>query len=174
MVFERMRAFFRRNRLDDELAEEIRLHIELRRDALVADGMAADDAEREARRQFGNVTAIRERAREEWIRPWIASIVQDVRFATRLMTRSPGLSAVVVLTVAVGAGVNAALFFALNNMLLRSPELPDAGHPGLARRWPAAPWTDLSGLRRLPRSDSGLRRPRGVRDDGSLGASARR
>ena len=125
MVFERMRAFFRRNRLDDELAEEIRLHIELRRGALIADGMAADEAEREARRQFGNVTAIRERAREEWIRPWIASIVQDVRFATRLMTRNPGLSAIVVLTVAVGAGVNAALFFALNNMLLRSPDLTD-------------------------------------------------
>ena len=82
MVFERMRAFFRRNRLDDELAEEIRLHIELRRDALVADGMAADEAEREARRQFGNVTAIRERARDEWIRPWIASIVQDLRYAS--------------------------------------------------------------------------------------------
>jgi putative ABC transport system permease protein len=123
MVLRRIRAFFRRSRLDDELAEEIRLHIELRQNALIADGMAPDEAERQARRQFGNVTVIRERARDEWIRPSIAALFQDLRFAARLMTRNPGLSSIVVLTVALGAGVNAALFLALNNMLLRSPDL---------------------------------------------------
>ena len=56
----RISAWFRRNRLDDDVAEEIRLHIELRRQALIADGMTPADADREARRQFGNATVIRE------------------------------------------------------------------------------------------------------------------
>ena len=52
----RLLAFFRRDRLDDELAEEIRLHLELRRRALIDDGMAPATPNGEARRQFGNVT----------------------------------------------------------------------------------------------------------------------
>ena len=57
-LFRRAHAWFRRNRLDDDLAEEIRLHLELRRQALIDDGMTAVEADREARRQFGNVTVI--------------------------------------------------------------------------------------------------------------------
>ena len=55
-VLRRLVAFFRRNRLDDDLVEEIRLHLELRKQALIAAGMAPADADHEARRQFGNVT----------------------------------------------------------------------------------------------------------------------
>jgi hypothetical protein len=62
----RLLAYFRRNRLDDDLAEEIRLHLELRRQSLIDDGVAPAEADRAARRQFGNVTLIRERARDQW------------------------------------------------------------------------------------------------------------
>ena len=120
----RLLSFFRRNRLDDELQEEIALHLELRQRALMADGLPREEAERAARRQFGNVTAIRERARDQWGSPAAAAFLQDVTFGARLMTRSPGLSAVVMLTIALGAGVNAALFLMLNNLLLRTPDLP--------------------------------------------------
>ena len=122
----RLLSFFRRNRLDDELQEEIALHLELRQRALMADGLPREEAERAARRQFGNVTAIRERARDQWGSPAAAAFLQDVTFGARLMTRSPGLSAVVILTIALGAGVNAALFMLLNNLLLRTPDLPQS------------------------------------------------
>jgi hypothetical protein len=65
-LLRRALSFLRRDRLDAELAEEIREHLDLRRRALIADGMSPAEAEREARWQFGNVTAIRERARESW------------------------------------------------------------------------------------------------------------
>ncbi len=125
-VLRRMLAFFRRDRLDDELSEEIGLHLELRQRALMDEGLPADEAERQARRQFGNVTAIRERTRDQWGSPAATAFVQDVMFGARLMTRNPGLSVVVVLTIALGAGVNAALFLLLNNLLLRTPDLPGA------------------------------------------------
>ena len=60
----RLRAFFRRDRLDDDLAEEIRLRLELRTQSLVDDGMAPEQAAREARRPFGNVTSLRERVHD--------------------------------------------------------------------------------------------------------------
>jgi putative ABC transport system permease protein len=125
-LLRRVSAWFRRHRLDHDVAEEIQLHLELRRQALIDDGMAPAEADREARRQFGNVTVIRERTRAEWVSPAAAALVQDVRFGARVLTHNPGLSLVVVLTIALGAGVNAALFLLLNNMLLRTPDIPGA------------------------------------------------
>src|SRR5688500_1707709 len=115
----RLLSFFRRDRLDDELRDEIDLHLELRQRALMDDGLSAAEAEQQARRQFGNVTTIRERTRDQWGSPAASAFFQDVMFGARLMTRNPGLSVVVVLTIALGAGVNAALFLLLNNLLLR-------------------------------------------------------
>jgi hypothetical protein len=65
----RLRARVRRSRLDDELKDEIDLHIELRRQSLVESGMEEDEAGPEARRQFGNVTVKREEARDSWVFP---------------------------------------------------------------------------------------------------------
>ena len=75
----RLLSFFRRGRLDDELAEEIRLHLELRQRALMDGGMPPADAEREARRQFGNVMSIRERTRDQWSGVALAAFVQPTR-----------------------------------------------------------------------------------------------
>jgi predicted permease len=122
----RLLSFLHRNRLDDQLSEEIQLHLELRRQALVQDGMSPADAEREALRQFGNVTSIRERTRDQWGSPAVDAFLGDLRLAVRMMARSRGLSATVVLTIALGAGVNAALFMLLNNLLLRPPPIPGA------------------------------------------------
>ena len=124
-LLRRVVAFFRRDRLDDELAEEIRLHLDLRRRALIDGGMSPADAEREARRQFGNVTAIRERTRDHWGSVAVAALLQDARFGARMLARSPGLSAVVVLTIAFGAGLNGAVFLQFNDAFLRPPDLPN-------------------------------------------------
>jgi predicted permease len=125
-IMRRLLSFFRRGRLDDELAEEIRLHLELRRRTLMDGGMLPADAEREAHRQFGNVLSIRERSRDQWGSVALAAFLQDVKLGGRMLTRSPGLSLVVVLTIAFGAGLNGAVFIQLNDAYLRSPDLSDA------------------------------------------------
>src|SRR5262245_7611556 len=119
-------SYFRRDRLDDELAEEIRLHLELRRQALVDSGMPPAEADREARRQFGNVTAIREQSRDHWGSIAVTAFFQDVKFGARMLARSPGLCAVIVLTIAFGAGLNGAVFLQFNDVFLRPPDLTDA------------------------------------------------
>jgi putative ABC transport system permease protein len=115
----RLRAFFRRDRLDDDLAEEIRLHLELRRQALVDAGVAAGDADREARRQFGNVTLIRERTRDQWGGSSIDMLVHDVRYGLRLIRKAPGFSAVAIASLAIGIGASTVLFSFANAFLFR-------------------------------------------------------
>jgi predicted permease len=124
-VLRRAVSFCRRGRLDDELAEEIQLHLDLRRKALIEDGMPPETAEREARRQFGNVAAIRERSRDHWGSRAVDALLQDARFGARMLARSPGTAAVVVLTIAFGAGLNGAVFLQFNEAFLRRPDLPN-------------------------------------------------
>ena len=126
LLIRRVIAFCRRERLDRELAEEIQLHLELRRRSLVENGMPPADAEREARRQFGNLTVIRERSRDYWGSVAVTSFFQDLKFGARMLARSPGLCAVVVLTIAFGAGLNSAVFLQFNDAFLRSPDLTNA------------------------------------------------
>ena len=88
--------------------------------------MPPADAEREARRQFGNVMSIRERARDQWGSVAVAALVQDVKFGARMLARSPGLSVVVVLTIAFGSFLNGAVFLQLNDTFLGATDLPNA------------------------------------------------
>lgn len=125
-LLRRVLSFLRRDRLDDELADEIRLHLDLRRRALIEDGMPPADAECEARRQFGNVTAVRERSRDYWGSVGVIAFLQDARFGARTLAKSPGLCAVVVLTIAFGAGLNGAVFVQFNDAYLRPPDLMNA------------------------------------------------
>ena len=118
-LLRRLFAYFRRDRLDDDLAEEIRLHLELRKQALVAHGLAPADADREARRQFGNVTAIRERTRDQWGVASIDVLVQDVRYGLRMIRKAPGFSAVAIASLAVGIGASTVLFSFANSFLFR-------------------------------------------------------
>ena len=102
------------------------MHIELRRQALVDDGMDPREAEAAARRSFGNVTSLRERARDERGLPSVASFLQDLRFGVRLMTRNWLHSAAIVATIALGAGLNGALFLVFNAAFLRPPDVAQA------------------------------------------------
>ena len=94
-------------------------------EALIEQGWPAREAAAKARRQFGNVTAVREQSRDHWGSAFFTALGQDVRFGLRMITRAPALSAIVVLIITLGAGINSAIFaFATN--LLRAPDVPHA------------------------------------------------
>jgi predicted permease len=143
----RLKALVRRNRLDSELAEEIALHVELRQQALIADGMGPREAAIEARRRFGNVTAIREETRDMWGFPSLDSVAQDARYGTRLLRRSPTFTIIAVLSLAIGIGATAAVFSLADTLLFR--KLPVRNPDELVIvRWisgPVLPFDSLSG-----------------------------
>jgi predicted permease len=114
----------RRSRLDDDLAEEIRLHINLRRQALIDEGMDPRDADARARRMFGNATAIREETRDMWGFPSFETLVQDLRYGARLLRRSPAFTATAVVSLAIGIGASAAVFSLANTVLFRKLPVP--------------------------------------------------
>jgi len=124
----RVHAFLRRGRLDQQLADEMREHMALRRQALIDDGMDPREAEYAAKRLFGNQNSIAERTRDARGFTLLASLLQDLRYGARLMTRTPGHSAAIVLTIALGAGLNGAVFVMFNAVVLRPPVVADAKH----------------------------------------------
>jgi len=110
----RLFDWLRRPKLDAELNEELRFH----REQLERDGLSP--------RQLGNLTVVRQDARERWSIPWLEHFVQDVRYALRGLRRAPGFTAVVVLTLGLGIGANAAMFGAIDRLMFRPfPYLSD-------------------------------------------------
>ena len=135
--------FFFRNRRYDDISVSIEEHIEERIDELMEEGMPREEAERAARRDFGNVTLLRERSREVWQWQRIESLLVDLKHVFRRLGRAPGFAITVVLTLAIGIGANTAVFSVLNSVLLRPLPYPEPeqlvslhldapGAPGLA------------------------------------------
>jgi predicted permease len=114
-----IRSLFRKNRREVEMAAEMRHHVELQTELNLKAGMNPDEARYAALRKFGNVASIQEQAREGrgWI--WLENLVRDFVYAVRTLRKSAGYTSVVVLTLALGLGVNMALFTWFNAAAFR-------------------------------------------------------
>ena len=130
-VYVRLRSLWRWRRQEAELDEEIGFHLAAETDERIAEGMSPEDALSAARRDFGNATRIRELTREAW--GWGAAerLLQDACAAVRMMRRNPGYTGAVVLTLALGIGLNAGMYGLLSRLFLQAPphiEDPDGIH----------------------------------------------
>ena len=158
------RALFLKRKLEAQLTEEVRTHVEMATEANVARGMSPDEARYAALREFGNVASIQEQAREGrgWV--WLEQSIQDVRFAVRQLRRSPSFAFVSVLSLGLAIGSNTAIFSLYHEVLLKPLPVPKPAElvlfrwtapvAGFKHMHPVSGWSDPAPGTDLQRSTS--------------------
>src|ERR1051325_2234033 len=163
-------ALLHRNALDRAMDDEFALHIELRADDLMRQGMSRTEAVRQAQQEFGNLTAAKETARASWGTERIEQATQDVRYALRVLRKNPGFTVVAVLSLGFGIGVTTTMFsivdaldfrplpFERSDRLVWLAELAPPSYnlcPTAARcAFPTAPSTAADWVAQAPPSDA--------------------
>lgn len=173
------KQLFSRRRLYSDLSGEIQEHLEEKIDDLVASGMSRKEASAAARREFGNVNLVEEDSRAVWRWASVESVFADVRYALRMLRKTPGFTLIAITILALGIGSNAAVFSLIDALLLRSLAVPDPqelvkitfgppGKPGMLSgpmfdrlRERQSSFTDLFGWTNSPMvlTENGVSRP---------------
>jgi putative ABC transport system permease protein len=121
----RLRSLFRRKTVETELDEELRFHFEKQVSKFVASGMAPDEAQRRARLEFGGTEQVKEEHRDARGVSFIETLLQDIRYAVRILARTPVVTSVAILSLALGIGANTAIFGMMDAVMLRPLPVPN-------------------------------------------------